>query len=40
MHQTGWTALVVDLVLDPPGAPVATNNPRRTRPGFAEQNTN
>jgi hypothetical protein len=21
MHQTGWTALVVDLILDPPGAP-------------------
>jgi hypothetical protein len=21
MHQTGWTALVVDLLLDPPGAP-------------------
>ena len=39
MHQTGWTALVIDLVLDPPGAPVATNNPRRTRPGSAEQNT-
>ena len=21
MHQTGWTALVVDLILDPPGTP-------------------
>ena len=20
MHQTGWSALVVDLLLDPPGA--------------------
>jgi len=20
MHQTGWTALVADLILDPPGA--------------------
>ena len=23
MHQTGWTALVVDLILDPPGGPHA-----------------
>ena len=24
MHQTGWTALVADLILDPPGAPRET----------------
>ena len=23
MHQTGWTALVIDLILDPPGGPHA-----------------
>ena len=23
MHQTGWTALVVDLILDPPGPATA-----------------
>ena len=30
MHQTGWTALVVDLLLDPPGAP-GRPSPRRHR---------
>jgi hypothetical protein len=29
MHQTGWTALVVDLLLDPPGAP---GRPSHTTP--------
>jgi hypothetical protein len=30
MHQTGWTALVVDLILDPPGT---------STPGKRDQST-
>jgi len=38
MHQTGWTALVVDLLLDPPGG---TQGPGTTwrRPGRTDQST-
>ena len=25
-HQTGWTALVVDLILDPPGSSPTANS--------------
>ena len=27
MHQTGWTALVADLILDPPAAYVPMRRP-------------
>ncbi len=28
MHQTGWTALVADLILDPPAATVTLGSER------------
>ncbi|WP_226963518.1 hypothetical protein [Nostocoides sp. F2B08] len=35
MHQSGWTALVVDLILDPPAAQSA-HTPRRANPGSSD----
>ena len=34
-HQTGWTALVLDLILDPPGASAAPTTSRQPHRGAA-----
>jgi hypothetical protein len=37
-HQTGWTALVVDLILDPPGASTTPMTSRQPHRGAASPN--
>ena len=40
MHQTGWTALVVDLLLDPPGGSARALTPRHPRRAAAQPEPN